>query len=71
MTNQTTPAAARMSKPNSNVLQALSNFKTWIGWHPADYKGAIEFAGDMLETVEEVNCFERELRGVVLDLHFT
>lgn len=58
-----------MTKPNSNALHALENFKTWVGWYPADYKGATEFAGDMLETTDEIDCFERELRSVVLDLH--
>jgi hypothetical protein len=54
------------TKPNSNVLHALENFKMWLGWYPADYTGATEFAGDSLETVEEVNVFERELREQML-----
>jgi hypothetical protein len=59
-----------MTKPNSNVLHALENFKTWLGWYPVDYTGATEFAGDFLETVEEVDVFERELRAEMVAATF-
>lgn len=57
---------SRVSK-NSNVAQALGNFQMWLGWYPGDYAGAIEFAGDRIETLAEADEFEQCLKeGVAL-----
>jgi hypothetical protein len=53
---------SRASK-DSNVANALKNFQMWLGWYPADYSGATEFAGDMLETVSEVDEFQACVKG--------
>ena len=55
---------SRASK-NSNVANALFNFQMWLGWYPKDYTGATEFAGDMLETVGEVDEFEECVKGLL------
>ena len=56
---------SRASK-TSNVANALANFDMWLGWHPKDYKGATEFAGDTLETVAEVDEFEQCVQGYLI-----
>jgi hypothetical protein len=47
---------------SENVETALKNYFLWLKWHPGDYKGATEFAGCYLDTAEEVDAFEAELR---------
>lgn len=48
----------------TNVENALDNFFLWLKWEPSDYKGAVEAASDFLDTVEEVDAFEAELRKI-------
>jgi hypothetical protein len=53
-----------IKKVNENVESALVNFDLWLGWYPTDYKGAAVFAGDYLDTVEDVNEFENILKSI-------
>jgi hypothetical protein len=65
-TMTSTEYLSRASK-TSNVALALSNFQMWLGWYPADYTGATEFAGDMIETLAEADEFEQCLKeGLVI-----
>jgi hypothetical protein len=50
---------------NKNVQFALVNYGLWLSWYPGDFKGAIEFAGDSLDTVEEVDEFSKEIEKLV------
>jgi hypothetical protein len=50
---------------SKNVQFALVNYGLWLSWYPGDFKGAIEFAGDSLDTVEEVDEFSKEIEKLV------
>ena len=49
---------------SDNVTAATTSYLLWLSWYPGDYKGAIDFAGDCLETPAEV----RELRNALAEL---
>jgi len=40
-----------------NARDAFVDFEMWLGWHPGDFKNAIAFAGDALETMKDYNDF--------------
>jgi len=42
--------------------QAYKNYQLWLSWYPNDIKGAIDFASDYLETEQDVDEFEKEIR---------
>ena len=46
-----------------NAKQAFKNYQLWLSWYPGDIKGAIEFASDYLETEQDVNEFENEIKN--------
>ena len=47
-----------------NVKNAMKNFILWLTWFPGDYEGAMTFAGDQLDTVDEVDRLQELLEKV-------
>lgn len=47
----------------TNTQQAFTNFLLWLSWYPADYKGAVAFASDYLETEQDVNDLEEMIKA--------
>lgn len=50
-----------MKSLKDNVQYAVTNFMLWLSWYPNDFGRAVQFAGDCLDTEEEIDRFTKEI----------
>ena len=53
--------ARSLNLPNLNAERAVTMFLLWLSWYQDDIAGAVAFAGDQIETEEEVGQFKEAL----------
>jgi hypothetical protein len=45
-----------------NAKNAFVNYLMWLKWYPGDFKGATESAGDFIDTIEDMDGLESQIR---------